>query len=133
MNPDPSPVGGTRILTKMGKARAVRRAVESLSRFVQRGGRVDPRRIPDRKPIVADFFLDDRDRIWAQWSRDAGSTVTLFEVFDPAGGRPTRVALPASVAPTPTPVVRDGWFVGVEADEFGIQTVFLGRLPDPLR
>ena len=37
-------------------------AVEGLSRFVEMGGRIDEGRIPDHKPVLQTFVLDDRDR-----------------------------------------------------------------------
>lgn len=107
-------------------------ALEGLDRFRRLGGRIEPDRIPDRKPPLATFVLDDRDRIWAVRSATAGSTSTVFEVLAPDGQHLATVAVPVRLAGHPTPVVRAGWLVGVEVDALGRQTVVLARVPGGL-
>lgn len=102
-----------------------RDAIDGLARFARRGGRIEEARIPDRKPVLSTFVLDPRDRVWALLSPEDGSRDSRFEVLDPDRGRRVTVVVPARVAAFPTPVVRGGWLVCVERDEFGIETVVL--------
>jgi sugar lactone lactonase YvrE len=108
-----------------------RDAIAGLDRFVRMGGRVDASRIPARKPILATFVLDERDRIWAMMSRVAGDVSTRFEVFDPAGRHVRTVIVPARLDPFPTIIVRGGLLAGVERDEDGTERILLVRVPGP--
>ncbi len=110
-----------------------RGAVEGLSSFVRRGGVADARRIPERKQLFSTFVLDGEDRIWALRSRAAGAEGSLFEVVDPEGGHLASVRIAARISTRPFPVIRDGWFVGVEVDDFGLQTIVLARVPEGVR
>lgn len=109
-----------------------REAIAGLNRFVRMGGRVDASRIPARKPVLATFVLDDRDRIWAMMSPAAGDVSTRFEVLDPAGRHLRTVIVPARLGPFPTIVVRGGLLAGVERDEDGTERIVLARVPGPL-
>jgi len=61
-------------------------AVAALSNFVQQGGTVDRSRIPDVKPPITDFWVDDQGCLWVHRSRAADSEEgTLFDVFEPGG------------------------------------------------
>lgn len=108
-------------------------ALESLSAFTRRGGRIQPERIPNRRPVVATFVLDDADRIWALRTSPSSSRSSVFEVFDSQGQHVTTVALAATISIHPTIVIRNGWMAGVEVGPFGQQTVVLARLPESLR
>jgi hypothetical protein len=109
-------------------------ALDGLGRFVQRGGRVDEGRIPERKPVLNTFVLDPEDRVWALLAHLDGADHSRFEVLGDDGGRWTTVLAPARIEAFPTPVVREGWLVGVERDEFGRETVvLLGVEPGRLR
>lgn len=106
-------------------------ALEGLRRFEEMGGQIDEGRIPDRKPILRTFVLDDQDRIWAVLSPASGDPRTTMKVYA-AEGEPRTVRIGARIAPHPAPVVREGWMVGVELDGLGIQTVLLARVPSAL-
>lgn len=112
---------------------ARREAIASLAGFTRRGGRIDVDRIPTRRPPVATFVLDGADRIWALRTGGARAARSVFEVFGADGRHAGTVALDARISTHPTPVVRHGWFVGVEVDRFGEQAVVLARVPDSLR
>jgi len=105
-----------------------RAAVEGLSRFVRLGGRIDPARIPARKPVLSTFVLDERDRIWAMMSRVSGETGTRFEVLSATGTHQRTVLVPARLDPFPTIVVRGDLIVGVERDEDGVETIMVARV-----
>lgn len=115
-------------------AREREAAREGLGRFVRLGGRVDEGRIPDRKPVLNTFVLDAEDRVWALLAHVDGADHSRFEVLGGDGRRWTTVRAPARIEAFPTPVVRAGWLVGVERDEFGRETVVRVRVePGPLR
>lgn len=105
-----------------------RAAVEGLARFVRLGGRIDPARIPTRKPVMSTFVLDGRDRIWALMSRASGETGTRFGVLDAEGKHQRTVLVPARLDPFPTIVVRGELIVGVERDEDGKETIVVARV-----
>ncbi len=106
-----------------------RDAVTGLASFTRRGGRVDPSRIPYRKPPLATFVLDDADRIWAMRSQVAGVAETRFEVFSAEGRHERTVIVPVRLLEYPVPVVRGAWIAGVERDAEGEETVVLARVP----
>jgi len=110
-----------------------RAALEALDGFTRRGGVVDLSRIPDRKPAIAFFILDDSDRIWAARSIPEGASSTVFDVLDVDGRHVGTVALPARLSAHPYPVVREGWIVGVEEGAFGTQNGVRARLPELTR
>ncbi len=60
-------------------------ALSGLSRFRQVGGRVDPSRIPNVKPPMRSFFLDDANRIWVMPELADGETGRVLEVYDEHG------------------------------------------------
>ena len=82
---------------------------------------------------LATFVLDHADRIWALRSRAVEDDAAVFEVLDPTGRHLETVAVPASLATHPFPVIRGGWMVAVEVDAFGRQRVVLGRVPERIR
>ena len=104
-------------------------ALEGLRRFEQRGGSVERSRIPDRKPPLETFVLDERDRIWSFRASGARASQSLLDVFDTDGTHIALVVLPFRLASVPTPVVRGGRIVGVERDEFGVDEVVVATLP----
>jgi hypothetical protein len=129
---DARPLGGAPVVTTSGplvSAAERREAIAGLDRFVRMGGRVDASRIPARKPVLATFVLDDRDRIWAMMSPSAGDTSTRFEVYDPTGRHLRTVIVPTRLSTFPTIVVRGGRLAGVERDEDGTEWVVVARVP----
>ena len=104
-------------------------ALDALSRFTRMGGRVEPDRIPRVKPPVKTFVLDDSDRIWALMSHGHGTGRSVWEVFDPRGRHLDTVVAPVGSVTVPVPIIRSGYMVAVERDEFGIESVVLVRLP----
>lgn len=105
-------------------------ALARLGRFVEFGGRVDEGRIPDHRPPLKTFVLDDRDRIWALIEIDDTGSTSVFEVFEP-GGRPLgTVTVPVELATFPVPIVRGSRLVGVVRDAFDVEMVVVVALPE---
>jgi hypothetical protein len=103
-------------------------ALESLSRFEELGGRVDRGRIPDTRPVIRTFVLDDRDRVWVVPSVGSGEEGTTILLVG-ASGESRAVKLPFHLASFPTPIIRGSLLIGVERDDFGVEYVMLARLP----
>lgn len=61
-------------------------AIAGMRVFVQQGGVADRSRIPDVKPPIERFWVDDQGYVWTQRSKPEGAKRgTLFDVFDPGG------------------------------------------------
>lgn len=60
-------------------------AIAQLRWFTQQGGVVDRSRIPDVKPPISWFWVDDQGYVWTRRSQPARATGTLLDVFDPEG------------------------------------------------
>lgn len=62
-------------------------AIARMSWFTEQGGRIDPSRIPDRKPAFESLYVDDRGYLWVRptMPREDGSDGAVFDVFDPEG------------------------------------------------
>ncbi|MEZ4586736.1 MAG: hypothetical protein R2909_10080 [Gemmatimonadales bacterium] len=106
-----------------------RAALDGLKRFRERGGRVDPSRIPDRKPAIRDFLLDDDGNVWVFPELPGEGTGRRLERFDPSG-RPTHVLeLPVRLSVSPAPAIRGNRLLGVALDADGAPTVVLLELP----
>jgi sugar lactone lactonase YvrE len=86
-------------------------------------------RIPERKPHLRGFFVDDEGRVWIMptQGRDAGPAAATVELYAP-DGTPLGVARVA-VEPEPRPRVRGGLLAGVVRDELGVESVVLYRMP----
>jgi hypothetical protein len=71
--------------------------IARLRSFVQQGGVVDRSKIPDAKPPLTQFWLDDRGYLWTRRSRPENASGTLFDVFDPEGRYLGEVLAPLSL------------------------------------
>ena len=103
-------------------------ALESLRRFREMGGRIEPDRIPDRKPPIRTFVLDERDRAWVMATASPSIGGSRWWVVEPGGGVAGPLDLPVRLEAFPTPVVRSSTVVGVERDGFGVEWVVLLRV-----
>ncbi len=103
-------------------------ALSGLSRFRQVGGRVDPSRIPDVKPPMRSFFVDDADRIWVMAELANGETGRVLEVYDEHGALRMEIALPVRLSAGPHPVFRRGYIWGIERDEFDVPYLVVLRI-----
>ena len=104
-------------------------ALSGLSRFRQVGGRVDPSRIPNVKPPMRSFFLDDANRIWLMPELANGATGRVLEVFDERGVQQMEITLPVQLSASPRPLFRHGHIYGIERDEFDVPYLVILRVP----
>ncbi len=103
-------------------------ALSGLSRFRQVGGRVDPSRIPNVKPPMRSFFLDDVNRIWLMPELANGETGRVLEVYNADGVQQMEVALPVQLSASPQPLFRHGYIYAVERDEFDVPYLVILRI-----
>jgi hypothetical protein len=73
-------------------------AIARLSGFTRQGGRVDPSRIPDRKPAFSRIEVAPDGHVWVRVTPPAGAAGTPFDVFDPAGRYLGEVRFPTRVS-----------------------------------
>ena len=59
--------------------------IAQLRWFTEQGGVVDRSRIPDVKPPISWFWVDDQGYVWTRRSQPAQATGTMLDVFDPGG------------------------------------------------
>ena len=90
------------------------------------------REIPDRKPAVRAFFVDDAGRVWVAPHLPAGAG-TEWDVFSPDGSPAGTVRTDLAVElDSPVPIVRGDMLYGVVRDELDVPSVVRFRIP-PLR
>ena len=105
-----------------------RDAVESLSRFVERGGRVDESRIPITKPPISSFHISRDGHFWVAPSLDANAQGTILREFDAAGNELRSIELPRRILAYPQPAFRESTIIAASEDEFGIQSIGVFRI-----
>lgn len=106
-------------------------ALEELDWFRERGGKVDPGRIPDEKPGIHQLFVDEVGHLWTQPYRPHGEPNRSFDVFDPAGRYLGRLTLPVAIEMTPEPVVTEDRIVALHRDDLDLPFVVVMRLERP--
>jgi sugar lactone lactonase YvrE len=102
-----------------------------LEWIMEQGGRVDRSRIPDTKPPVDEFFLDDEGNIWVLPITSIAEQGRLLEVFDPEGRYLGQVELAFPLATFPRPVFRDGFLYAVTEDELEVPYIVRARIEKP--
>ncbi len=100
-------------------------AIEDLSWFTEQGGRIDPSRIPARKPAFGAPFEDSDGYLWVAAIAEAGAN-TAFDLFDPEGRYLGRVQAPVEVRMRP--VVHDGAMYTYVRDDLGVPYVVRLRI-----
>lgn len=106
-------------------------ALDGLEWFTNQGGRVDPSRIPEHKPAVSWFFLDDEDHIWVARTTTQGAVDQPFDIFNPTGQYLGTVVAPFRLSSSPIPFVRDGALYGVVRDDLDVPYVVRARIVRP--
>jgi hypothetical protein len=106
-------------------------AREDLKWFTEQGGQVDWWKIPETKPLVTQFFLDDEGDIWVVCESSGAEGGTVADVFDPQGRYLGAVALPFALAEAPLPIVRNSVLYGVVRDELDVPYVVRARITRP--
>lgn len=100
-------------------------ALEGMSWFVDQGGKVDPSKIPSRKPAAWNMFVDDAGYVWVNrmTSSPAGRD---YDVFDPSGRFLGSLELPVPLSSFRR-VVGDDLY-GTTTDELGVPYVVRLRI-----
>lgn len=121
----------TRDFTPLPVTAADRESIhERLKWFTDQGGRIDPSKVPDTKPPVGRFFLDDADHIWVQVTTPAEEdNGRVFDVFDPDGRYLGAVRLPFTLLSVP--IFRNGALYAVTTDELEVPYVVRARIVKP--
>ncbi|HEX7091302.1 MAG TPA: 6-bladed beta-propeller [Longimicrobiales bacterium] len=103
---------------------------ERLKWFTDQGGRIDPSKIPDTKPPVGRFFIDDADHIWVEVTMpDEQDTGRVFDIFDPDGRYLGAVRLPFTL--WSVPIFRNGALYAVTTDELEVPYVVRASIVKP--
>lgn len=103
-------------------------AVERLRWFTEQGGRIEPGRIPRRKPAYQHVIGDGESGVWVRPALAAGESGAAFDVFDPEGRYLGRVRLPGGLASFPPPVLRGDALYGVGRDSLDVPQVVRARI-----
>jgi hypothetical protein len=104
--------------------------VEAAERWSGSMGDLDPSLIPDEKPPVGSFVVDDTGHLWVGRTpveEHASAGTAEFDVLNPEGIYLGRVALPWPVS-TSGLWIRGEDMVGVTRDELGVQYLVRGRV-----
>lgn len=102
-------------------------ALENLQDFVELGGPIDRSRIPDHKPPVDGFFIDESDHVWVRRTGPSGPGDT-FDVFNATGEFMGAVRTPFTLSLHPHPIVKADRFYGVIHDDLGVEYVVVARI-----
>jgi hypothetical protein len=106
-------------------------AVAGLKWFTDQGGKIDPSRVPGRKPAYVGFLLDRVGDLWVLPFAAAAEQNRLVDVFDPRGRYLGRLTLPFEIQTSPRPIITDRHVYAVTEDELGVQYVVRGRIEKP--
>jgi hypothetical protein len=98
-------------------------ANENLEWFRQEGGRPDLSRIPDVKPAIEGFQIDDAGYLWVHPVVGEARANRVFDVFDPDGRYLGAVESPVPLESYPRPVMTTHAIYGVTEDELEVQYV----------
>lgn len=106
-------------------------AREELEWFTRQGGSVDWSRIPDVKPLVRGFFIDDEQHVWVQRADNTEADESRFDIFDPYGRYLGPLSVPFPVADFPIPVVRSNRLYAVTENDLDVPVVAVARIVKP--
>lgn len=107
-------------------------AMERLEWFTRQGGRLDPSRIPSRKPPIASFHVADDGHLWVRLTAAHDEEGVRYDVFDPDGRYLGEVRAETSFGSAP--LFQEDLVHGVVYDPLGVEyvvrwTVDRGRGP----
>jgi len=100
--------------------------------FQEAGGTLDPSRIPDRHPHLANLFFSPEGELWVLPTYFVGEK-PLMDVFDLHGRYLGQVQSPVPFLSHPSPSIRAGRVAAVSRDDDGVDAVVLMRLEKPRR
>ena len=95
-------------------------ALVRLKWFTDQGGEVDRSKIPNTKPGLQQFYVDDRGQIFVTPVTERALTGRVLDVFDAEGRYLGRLELPFQLRSYPTPIFRDGKLYATTIDEFEV-------------
>ena len=103
-------------------------AVEGLARFLEMAGDVDLSVIPERKPHLRGFFVDDKHNLWIMRSvkYDPDNDAWPIDVWNGEGHLVGTVH--GTLESTPWPKVGDGLVAGLMRTDLGVEFVSLYEL-----
>lgn len=104
------------------------RAMAGLERFTAQGAQVDPRRIPSEKPAFGRLFLGDHGHLFVVPYTSRATTVDRLDVVDSAGRYLGELPMNPPLYPSPPPVIRGNWILGVTVDDAGVPFVVRYRI-----
>ena len=105
--------------------------VEGLDWFVRQGGRVDPRRIPETKPLFTGFHVAPDGHLWVVRTRPAGAAGAEYDVFDPRGRFLGPVHAEADLGSSP--IFRDDKVYGITSDSLDVRYIVRLRIEPGVR
>ena len=102
------------------------RAIRGLEWFTRQGGRVDPSRIPDERPQLAQVAVSPDGYLWVRATPVTPGVANRFDIYDPGGRYLGAVA--TELGFHPAPVVRGDRVYGVISDSLGVSYVVRARI-----
>lgn len=96
-------------------------AIEGLEWFTRQGGRLDPSRIPSRKPPIAGFHVADDGHLWVRLTAASDEEGARYDLFDPDGRYLGEVSSETSLGSGPR--FHGDRIYGVVSDSLGVQYV----------
>ncbi len=96
--------------------------------FVKQGGKLDPSRVPDRKPAFERFTIDDAGALWVTPVVDGDGKGRTLDVFDPGGRYLGRVVAPFSIFANGPLLIRGDRLYAVTTDVDGVPYVVRARI-----
>ena len=103
-------------------------ALDRFDWFAAQGGKIDPSRIPEEKPPVDWFFLDDEGQVWVARASTSRDTVQLLDIFNANGQFLGTVVAPFRLQQSPLPVVREGVLFGVVLSDLDVPYVVRAKI-----
>ena len=105
-------------------------AIESLDWFRRIGGKIDRSRVPDHKPLISDFVVDQEGYLWVFPVTPGDMQNRIVHVFDPASRFLGELVLPVPVDGDPNPVITSDAIWAVSRDELGVESVVKMEIGD---
>ncbi|MDE2957994.1 MAG: 6-bladed beta-propeller [Bacteroidota bacterium] len=105
---------------------------DQLRWFTRQGGSMDLSRIPNTKPVVSSFFVDDIGSLWVQRvALESDDEGRIFDVFDADGRFLGQLRLPFALDMRVDPVVMDGVLYGVGEEANGASIIVVASIERP--
>ncbi|HEV2148996.1 MAG TPA: 6-bladed beta-propeller [Longimicrobiaceae bacterium] len=103
-------------------------AVKNLKWFTDQGGKIDPSRIPGKKPAFTGFQVDEEGYLWVWPAVAEGEEGSVIDVFDPEGRYLGQIRSEAKIGARGRFVVRGDRLYTVVTDELEVPYVVRYRI-----